>query len=549
MNSMLPDVKTLIFCALVLNYFMSLGLWIYGKSQKTYPGFRLWLAGMVISALTYTLFALRGVAPDLLTIPLANAMGVLGSVIRLEGIKQFAGEKKVWYPNFIWPVLVFVAVSFFTFVRDDILARNTIFSIVTMLVAWRVSWILLRTKWSESPIISRFFALLLFLYGLTLAARGISWFIWPENRGLTATTPFNSIYFMLVLIFDISWPICLILLNGQRMADEIKNLSKKLAQLSQGVEQSPTSVVITDLKGRIEYVNPHFTELTGYSAREAYGKNPRILQSGRTPRETYQKMWETILAGTPWRGEFLNKKKNGELYWEKAVITPVKDQDGRIFNFIAIKEDITDRKEAEVALQESESRQRALNKELEKRIKEIAGLEAELREQAIRDPLTGLYNRRYLNETIDREFERARRHGQPISILMIDIDHFKKINDTYGHLAGDACLEVLADLLQQITRKADIACRYGGEEFLLLLPGAQIESAALRAEELRKIFENSVMPYDGREIKNTISIGMAAYPADGDSHYEIIDKADQALYSAKNTGRNRVVTWNILAKP
>ncbi len=331
----------------------------------------------------------------------------------------------------------------------------------------------------------------------------------------------------LIMIYDVT----------ERKKEELR-----LLQLTQGVEQSPTSVVITNLAGDIEYVNPQFTHLTGYTLEEVRGANPRIVQSGQTSREVYEDMWNTIMTGRTWRGEFLNKKKNGELYWELAVIAPVKDREGQIINFVAIKEDISAQKEAETALRESESKLRMLNRELEARLEKIAGLESELREQAIRDPLTGLYNRRFLNETIEREFERARRNQQPLSIVMIDIDHFKSINDNYGHLSGDACLEMLATLLRQTTRKADIACRFGGEEFLLLMPGAEPEMAAQRAEELRLLFANSMPPAQVR-TKITISIGVASYPVHGTNYTDIISKADEALYIAKNHGRNRVVVW------
>ncbi|MDA8216406.1 MAG: PAS domain S-box protein, partial [Dehalococcoidales bacterium] len=129
---------------------------------------------------------------------------------------------------------------------------------------------------------------------------------------------------------------------AERRAAELQ-----LRRLWLAVEQSPATVVITDTEGRIEYVNPKFVQLTGYSAEEAIGQNPRILQSGKTPREVYQDLWRTILAGREWRGEFLNKKKNGELYWEAASISPVQDAEGTITNFVAVKEDITERKRAE----------------------------------------------------------------------------------------------------------------------------------------------------------------------------------------------------------
>ena len=126
-----------------------------------------------------------------------------------------------------------------------------------------------------------------------------------------------------------------------------KRLETELIKLSSAVEQSPATVVITDIDGKIEYANPKFAELTGYSIEEAIGKNPRILKTSKTPPEVYEELWKTITSGNEWRGEFCNKKKNGELFWEYAFISPVKDNEGVITNFIAIKEDITERKNAD----------------------------------------------------------------------------------------------------------------------------------------------------------------------------------------------------------
>ncbi|MCQ3936841.1 MAG: hypothetical protein DPW18_07310 [Chloroflexi bacterium] len=318
---------------------------------------------------------------------------------------------------------------------------------------------------------------------------------------------------------------------------ERKKIETRLLQLEQAVEQSPASVVITDRKGDITYVNPSFKALTGYTQGEVVGKNPRIIQSGETPPEVYQDMWQTILSGKPWRGELLNKKKNGDLYWEFEVIAPILDSEGNILNFISVKEDITERKHAEDALRQA-------NQKLEKTLAEIEALQAVLREQAIRDSLTQMYNRRFLNETIEHEFHTADRLSQPLSLILLDIDHFKSINDSFGHSAGDACLVMLANLLKEHTRKSDVACRYGGEEFLLALQGASLDAAIQHAEKLRILFSNLTIAHEGREIKATISLGVASYPAHGRQYSEVISKADKALYISKNTGRNRVTVWS-----
>jgi diguanylate cyclase len=175
---------------------------------------------------------------------------------------------------------------------------------------------------------------------------------------------------------------------------------------------------------------------------------------------------------------------------------------------------------------------------LQQRMNEIHVLQSQLTEQASRDPLTGLFNRRYLDATIEREVARCKREGHPLSVILIDIDHFKSINDTYGHQAGDQVLRTLAQMFQ--ARATDVACRYGGEEFLLLLPSMPLEVARERAEQLRMLFAGTTIVFGEFRIRVTLSAGLAAYPGHGISPEELIRSADTALYRAKAEGRDRV---------
>ncbi|MBK9924202.1 MAG: diguanylate cyclase [Anaerolineales bacterium] len=311
----------------------------------------------------------------------------------------------------------------------------------------------------------------------------------------------------------------------------------RLLQLHKAVEQSPVSVMITDTQGNIEYVNPHFTYLTGYELEEVLGKNPRIVQSGNTSSETYKNMWGTIQSGKIWRGEILNKKKNGEPYWEAEIIAPVVDGIGRIINYITIKEDITAQKESDAKLRDAYTK-------LGEQMKEIQGLQGDLREQAIRDSLTRLHNRHYLNETLKRELSRAMRESYPISFVLLDIDRFKNINDTYGHDVGDIILRKTADRFSEFTRTGDILCRYGGEEFLVVLPNTHEQDAFIIAERLRYSIQESTINVEGKTVSITISIGISEFPAHGQHENQVLQAADKAMYHAKNSGRNQVVLWS-----
>jgi diguanylate cyclase (GGDEF)-like protein/PAS domain S-box-containing protein len=310
----------------------------------------------------------------------------------------------------------------------------------------------------------------------------------------------------------------------------------EMKKLLQAVEQSPASIVITDLQGKIEYVNPRFCQTTGYLPAEVIGHNPRVLKTDQTPLETHRQLWASLTAGQEWQGEFVNRRKDGSLYHESAVISCIFSPNGAVTHYLAVKEDITERKRIENAL-------KTANEQLNARVAEVEILHAELREQALRDPLTGLHNRRYLSETLPREIARAAREKSCLSIVISDVDHFKMINDTYGHQVGDQFLVLLGQLFKSCLRGSDIVCRYGGEEFVLVLPGVNAAAAEKRAEEIRRKAAGLIVTHAGQPLSVTLSLGVASYPLHGADGEAVIIKADQALYAAKQMGRDQVRVW------
>lgn len=174
--------------------------------------------------------------------------------------------------------------------------------------------------------------------------------------------------------------------------------------------------------------------------------------------------------------------------------------------------------------------------------REVRALHEQLQYQAIHDPLTGLYNRLYLNESLERELLLADRQEYVVSVVMCDLDHFKSINDCHGHQAGDAVLKAFADIMKRQSRASDFDCRYGGEEFFLVLPDTPLATAYQRAEQIRLSLVAQPINVDGATIAVTASFGVASYPASGRSCVELIGAADKALYVAKDAGRNRVIS-------
>ena len=192
-------------------------------------------------------------------------------------------------------------------------------------------------------------------------------------------------------------------------------------------------------------------------------------------------------------------------------------------------------------LRTRETELQALNASLSERLNEIERLQAELREQAIRDPLTGLFNRRYLQSTLEREWARCQREQVPLCVMLLDIDHFKQVNDRYGHGVGDQVLVRFGQLLLEKSRREDLACRYGGEEFLLLLPGMGANVAYQRAQAWRQAFAALEISVNGARLNLSLSVGVAVAPDHANEPDLLIHQADMALYAAKAQGRNRVV--------
>ncbi|WP_370281005.1 EAL domain-containing protein [Pontibacterium sp.] len=291
---------------------------------------------------------------------------------------------------------------------------------------------------------------------------------------------------------------------------ERKSAEERIRTLSQAIEQSPVSVVITDTKGNIEYVNQAFERITGYDEKDVLGQNSRLLKSGNTPPRRYQELWKAILSGKSWQGEFQNKRKNGEIFWEQAHIAPVIDVDGITRHFLAVKQDVT------------------LHKMQEEHILH----------QALYDNLTELPNRFLSLDRLDQLISDAKRDDSQIAVLFIDLDDFKKVNDTLGHETGDHLLQHAANRLNYSVREQDTVGRLGGDEFIVLLGGLKKPEDALPvAEKILNCFRDP-FKIANRELVVTASMGISIYPDNGISPAELLRNADTAMYASKGQGGN-----------
>lgn len=412
-----------------------------------------------------------------------------------------------------------------------------------------------------------------------------------------------------------------------------KQAEVEVRKLSRALEQSPASVVITDIDGTIEYVNPKFEQISGFSAKEAIGENPRIMKSGDKSPEEYKEMWDTITAGKEWRGNFHNKRKDGSIYWEAASISPIRNDEGEITHFIAVKEDITARKRAEdqlrmnatvfetttegIMVTDADNRVITVNPAFSRitgyEADEIIGRnpnilssgrhdsdfyhnlwdqvaqfghwsgeiwnrrkdgsvypewlsivaivdeqnyvseyvavfsditqrkqdEEQIRYQANYDALTNLPNRSLLQDRLTQAIASAIREEWRLALLFVDLDQFKVVNDTFGHVVGDELLQQVAERLKECVRGADTVARFGGDEFVILLQDVmKADDAAAVANKVIETLSRSFSLSD-RDIFIGASIGITLFPDDADNSDTLFQNADMAMYRAKETGRNR----------
>lgn len=284
---------------------------------------------------------------------------------------------------------------------------------------------------------------------------------------------------------------------------------KALHRFSLATSQNPNPVVITDLAARIEYVNEAFTRVSGYTAAEVIGQNPRILQSGKTPQNVFVDMWGKLSSGQPWKGELVNRRKNGQEYFEEALIYPLRTEAGLVTHYLAHKQDVSDKKTAAEKIQY---------------LSEF-------------DQLTGLPNRTLLLEQLQFELAQARRDVKPMAVLWLNLDLFKDINNTFGHATGDSVLREVARRMRDITQTGDIIARYSGDNFVLARANTDQYGAVRMVSQLLHVLSRPIV-LQGAELSLTASMGLALYPNDGVSATDLMRCAETAMYRVKHESRN-----------
>ena len=306
------------------------------------------------------------------------------------------------------------------------------------------------------------------------------------------------------------------LLGISRRITAERRARDRLRLAAQFFDHAAEGIMITRPDGVIDMVNPAFTRITGYSAADAIGRTPRLLQSGRHGLAFYQRMWDSLTRHGRWQGEVWNRRKSGEIYPEWLDISPVHNDDGELVHYLGIFTDISS----------------------------IKATEAQMTHMAQHDALTELPNRTLLNDRITTALRRAHRDGRQVAVIFLDLDHFKDINDSYGHATGDAVLKQVAHRLLDCVREEDTVARLGGDEFVVLMEDIHAVDEAEQAAQ--RILSCLVPPIRHLEQEFFIgcSVGLSLFPEDGDTVETLIRNADTAMYQAKQQGRNNAQRYH-----
>ncbi len=287
-------------------------------------------------------------------------------------------------------------------------------------------------------------------------------------------------------------------------------IESQMRIISTALEQTTDMIMVTNVNGIIEYVNPSFEAITGYSQAETLGKNPRIINSGKQDQSFYEKMWATLLKGENFSDVFINTRKDGSIYYEEKTITPVRTESKEITHFIATGKDISERMRTQ----------------------------ERLHYMAHHDALTKLPNRTLFLDRLHQAMARAQWHNRLIAVIFMDLDQFKEVNDNFGHDIGDQLLIQLTQRLSSSVRSGDTIARFGGDEFAILLDDiASEKDISLLAKKILDTLAPS-FTVQGHESQVTASIGVSIFPSDGNDSETLIRNADVAMYRAKHLGRN-----------
>ncbi|MBI5935892.1 MAG: sensor domain-containing diguanylate cyclase [Chloroflexi bacterium] len=537
------DMRTVILSYAVTNTLCVIVLaFLWSQSRTRIRGAGLWVVDFILQCLGLLCITLRGVLPSFFSIILGNAFIVGGQILFLVGLEQFTGKplKQARMNALLFAAFILIH-SHYTYIHPSLQARNINFSMALFLVFAQCAWLAFREAKEDMRLVLRIAGIIFTLYGLANVARIAANLARPPGEEFFELGNFEVLLILLSQILFIALTFSLVLAVNRRLVSNLEHDIKERKQTEDAlrlaeenyrvlVEQMPAVVYLDwpDESASSFYISPQVEKLLGCPP-SAYIENPTLWHQQIHP-EDYDRAVATIRK-TLDNGfaieEYRAFTKDGRTLWIRDSSVLIKNASGEDKYIQGFIEDITERKLAEM--------------QLRKQLAEINELQTALREQAIRDPLTGLYNRLYMEDAVAQECARASRTGYPLSIIILDLDHLKEINGKYGHITGgDAALRTLGEHLKSLSRAGDILCRYGGDEFLIVLHNTSGEVAVQRVEEWRRLLVLKKIKYNEIYFTVSFSAGIASIPSDGRDFESVLLAADSALFRAKDEGRNRV---------
>ena len=526
---MLLDIKTLALIQCIIFITQVIVLFVQFKIDKTYRGIGWWVLGTACMSLGVIFMPLVTVKSLFILATLANPLMIIGQILLYIGILRFLENKeKRFFILAIFTVFI-ISYNYYIYVSNELTARtiivNTTLAAVTLMSAYN----LIFKRDRLISVSANFTAIVFIIYGCFLILRVLIAVIMPPMHTYQDQQIMLIAGFIVPTIFSTLWTFGFIIMLNERLKIEIQESEDKYRSI---LDASPDDITITDLNGRIELVSPASKKMFGYEQDFERFVGMQIVdfivpEDVKRAKANIEQMYQ---GGHSKPNEYLAVRKDHSTFNIEVNSGFIHSSNGKPIKMVFIIRDITKRKLSEQRIQ-----------------KLVQQLEIErntAHQNSITDSLTGLANRRYFDDMLTTEFYRMKRSESNMSLIMLDVDYFKKFNDTYGHLEGDECLRQIGKVLKSIVgRVTDIPARYGGEEFVVILPDTEEKGAIMIAECIRKAVIELAIPHSGSDISEwvTVSIGVAAVSASSvTSPEQVITLVDEALYRAKKGGRNQI---------
>lgn len=526
---MILDIKTLALIQCLIFITQVIVLFVQFKIDKTYRGIGWWVLGTACMSLGVILMPLVTVKSLQILATIANPLVILGQILLYIGVLRFLDKKE----NRLVVATIFavfmITYNYYIYVSNDLSARtiivNSTLAVITLMTAYNLFF----NRDRLISVSANFNAIVFSLYGCFFVIRAMITLVMPPMNTYQDQQIILIVAFILPTIFSTLWTFGFIIMLNQRLKTVIQESEEKYRSI---LNASPDDITITDIAGRIDMVSPASKKMFGYEEDFEGFVGMHIVDfivpdDVKRAKSNIKLMYQDIHSKP---NEYLAVRKDQSTFNIEVNSGFIRNANGKPIKMVFIIRDITERKLTEQRIQ-----------------KLVQQLELErntAHQNSITDSLTGLANRRYFDDMLTTEFYRMKRSESNLSLIMLDVDYFKKFNDTYGHLAGDECLRQIGTVLKLIVgRVTDIPARYGGEEFVVILPDTEEKGAIMIAECIRKAVIELAIPHSESDISEwvTVSIGIATVSASSvTSPEQVVTLVDEALYRAKKGGRNQI---------